>query len=85
MCQVTPDNLKALTPNHMLLLRHNPCSVPSDLKDSNKFQAWKRLPKALFQKTTHDSDGVVREVLVKNATECLQERYPQILPCWKGV
>lgn len=37
-----PNDIEALTPNHMLLLRQNPCSAPSELEDSDKFQArWK--------------------------------------------
>ena len=114
-----PDDLDALTPNHMLLLRQNPCSAPCELEDSDKFQArWKHVhilanefwarwvkeylpllqerqkwlkqrrnfkvgdlvimkdanlprgqwPKALVQETFPDSDGVVRQVLVKGAT-----------------
>lgn len=39
-----PSDLEPLTPNHMLLLRHNPCSAPSEFEDSNKFQArWKHV------------------------------------------
>ena len=114
-----PDDLEALTPNHILLLRPNPCSAPCKLEDSDKFQArWKHVhilanefwarwvkeylpllqerqkwlkqrrnfkvgdlvimkdanlsrgqwPKALVQETFPDSDGVVRQVLVKSAT-----------------
>jgi len=38
-----PDDLEALTPNHILLLRPNPCSAPRKLEYSDKFQArWKR-------------------------------------------
>lgn len=37
-----PNDLDALTPNHILLLRHNPCSAPDEFQDSDKFQArWK--------------------------------------------
>ena len=114
-----PSDLEPLTPNHILLLRHNPCSAPSEFEDSDKFQArWKRVhilanefcarwvkeylpmlqerqkwlkrrrnfkvgdlvimkdtniprgqwPKALVQETLPDSDGVVRQVLVRSAT-----------------
>ena len=114
-----PSDLEPLTPNHILLLRHNPCSAPSEFEDSDKFQArWKRVhilanefwarwvkeylpmlqerqkwlkqrrnfkvgdlvimkdtniprgqwPKALVQETFPDSDGVVRQVLVRSAT-----------------
>ena len=114
-----PCDLEALTPNHVLLLRQNPCSAPCELEDSDKFQArWKHvhilanefwarwvkeylpllqerqkwlkqrrnfkvgdlvimkdanLPrgqwlKALVQETFPDSDGVVRQVLVKSVT-----------------
>ena len=36
-------NSRPLTLNHMLL-RHNPCSAPSEFEDSDKFQArWKHL------------------------------------------
>ena len=114
-----PDDLEALTPNHILLLRPNPCSAPCKLEDSDKFQArWKHVhilanefwarwvkeylpllqerqkwlkqrrnfkvgdlvimkdanlsrgqwPKALVRETFPDSDGVVRQVLVKSAT-----------------
>ena len=39
-----PDDLEALTPNHILLLRLNPCSAPCKLEDSDKFQArWKHV------------------------------------------
>ena len=39
-----PDDLEALTANQMLLLRQNPCSVPCELEDSDKFQArWKQV------------------------------------------
>ena len=39
-----PDDLEALTPNYMLLLRQNPCSAPCELEDSDKFQAsWKQV------------------------------------------
>ena len=39
-----PSDLEPLTPNHILLLRHNPCSAPSEFEDSDKFQArWKRV------------------------------------------
>jgi len=113
-----PDDLEALTPNHILLLRPNPCSAPRKLEYSDKFQArWKHVhilanefwarwvkeylpllqerqkwlkqrrnfkvgdlvimkdanlsrgqwPKALVQETFPDSDGVVRQVLVKSA------------------
>ena len=38
------SDLEPLTPNHILLLRHNPCSAPSEFEDSDKFQArWKRV------------------------------------------
>lgn len=114
-----PNDLEALTPNHILLSRRNPCSAPSEFEDSDKFQArWKHVhilanefwarwvkeylpvlqerqtwlkqrrnfkvgdlvimedanltrdqrPKALVQETLPDSDGVVREVLVRIAT-----------------
>ena len=114
-----PSDLEPLTPNHILLLRHNPCSAPSEFEDSEKFQArWKHVhilanefwarwvkeylpmlqerqkwlkqrrnfkvgdlvimkdtniprgqwPKALVQETFPDSDGVVRQVLVRSAT-----------------
>ena len=114
-----PSDLEPLTPNHILLQRHNPCSAPSEFEDSDKFQArWKRVhilanefwarwvkeylpmlqerqkwlkqrrnfqvgdlvimkdtntprgqwPKALVQETFPDSDGVVRQVLVRSAT-----------------
>lgn len=37
-----PNDLEALTPNHILLLRQNPCSAPRYFDDSDKFQArWK--------------------------------------------
>ena len=113
-----PDDLEALTPNCILLLRPNPCSAPRKLEYSDKFQArWKHVhilanefwarwvkqylpllqerqrwlkqrrnfkvgdlvimkdanlsrgqwPKALVQETFPDSDGVVRQVLVKSA------------------
>ena len=113
------NDLDALTPNHILLLRQNPCSAPSEFENSDKFQArWKHVhilanefwarwvkeylpmlqerqkwlkqrrnfkvgdlviikdaniprgkwPKALVQDTFPDSDGVVRQVLVRNAT-----------------
>ena len=39
-----PSDSEPLTPNHILSLRHNPCSAPSEFEDSDKFQArWKRL------------------------------------------
>lgn len=39
-----PSELEPLTPNHIFLLRHNPCSAPSEFEDSDKFQArWKRV------------------------------------------
>ena len=39
-----PSDLEPLTTNHILLLRHNPCSAPSEFEDSDKFQArWKRV------------------------------------------
>ncbi|XP_044175355.1 uncharacterized protein LOC122958515 [Acropora millepora] len=38
------SDLEPLTPNHILLLRHNPCSAPIEFEDSDKFQArWKRV------------------------------------------
>ena len=118
-----PSDLEPLTPNHILLLRHNPCSAPSEFEDSDKFQArWKRVhilanefwarwvkeylpmlqerqkwlkrrrnfkvgdlvimkdtniprgqwPKALVQETLPDSDGVVRQVLVRSETGVLR-------------
>ena len=37
-----PSDLEPLSPNHILLVRHNPCSAPSEFEDSDKFQArWK--------------------------------------------
>ena len=39
-----PSDLEPLTPNHILLLQHNPYSTPSEFEDSDKIQArWKRL------------------------------------------
>lgn len=39
-----PNDLEALTPNYILLLRQNPCSAPSELEDADKFQAqWKHV------------------------------------------
>ena len=39
-----PNDLEPLTPNHILLLLHNPCSAPSEFEDSDKLQAsWKRV------------------------------------------
>ena len=39
-----PSDLEPLTPNHILLLRHNQCSAPSEFEDSDKFRArWKRV------------------------------------------
>ena len=38
------SDLEPLNPNHILLLRYNPCSAPSEFEDSDKFQAiWKRV------------------------------------------
>ena len=34
-----PSDLEPLTPNHILLLRHNPCSAPSEFENSDKFRA----------------------------------------------
>ena len=39
-----PSDLEPLTPNHILLLQHNPRSAPSEFEDSDKFQArWKHV------------------------------------------
>ena len=38
------SDFEVLTPNHILLLRQNPCTAPYELKDSDKFQArWKHV------------------------------------------
>lgn len=39
-----PNNLDTLTPNHILLLRQNPCLAPGELQDLDKFQSrWKHV------------------------------------------
>ena len=39
-----PQDLEALTPNHILLLRRNPCSPPDVFEESDKFKArWKHV------------------------------------------
>ena len=39
-----PQDLEALTPNHILLLRRNPSSAPDVFKESDKFKArWKHI------------------------------------------
>ena len=113
-----PHDLDALTPNHILLLRRNPCSPPDVFDESDKFKArwklvhlladefWQRLtkeylptlqerqkwlrqqpnfqvgdlvlmadkntprgrwPKALVEQTFPDSEGIVRQVVVRTA------------------
>ena len=113
-----PHDLDALTPNHILLLRRNPCSPPDVFDESDKFKArWKlvhlladefwqrwtkeylptlqerqkwlrqqpnfqvgdlvlmadkntprgRWPKALVEQTFPDSEGIVRQVVVRTA------------------
>lgn len=38
------NDLDALTPSHILLLRQNPCSAPDEFQDSNKYRArWKHV------------------------------------------
>ena len=126
-----PSDLEALTPNHILLLRQNPCSAPCELKDSDKFRArWKHVhilsnefwtrwvkeylpmlqerqkwlkqkrnfkvgdlvimkdanlprgqwPKALVQEIFPDSDGVVRQVLVKGAAGVFRRDIRKLCP-----
>ena len=91
------SDLDALTPNHILLLRHNPCTSPGEFGDMDRFQArWKHMhvlanefwqrwvtnvtgtsevaeTKTEFQgwgpsqETVQDSDGIVRQVFMRNA------------------
>lgn len=39
-----PSDLDAITPNHTLLLRQNPCTAPEEFQDMDWFQArWKHV------------------------------------------